>query len=324
MTSMRYLFCCTVAGMLLGAVPMSPDLLAQKADLGADMGALNVRHQTEHYAIAGTISDARLMEYGRCLEFIYREYATGFTRLASSPPSNDRSKETSTDKEGDATSSPDAKSDSHGGRFSVIIFSTPAEYDQFAARYLPEQLEHTRGVFLRTLKLLVIRDDPDSAQTYEVLFHEAFHQFANRFMPFIPTWANEGLATYYGHARPTTSGLRFDKSAHSHFQAVQEAKSAKALIPLARLMEMKQAEFYGDERVSNLDLTNRSLCYAQAYTFVSFMLSDQTGAARLRAYLKDLTDAKDSVAEQSITRRHFDAKTLDALTPHWLAYCQKQ
>ena len=66
----------------LGAWLLTPAFaFAQLGDLQSDLAKLNVRHRTEHYAIAGTASDARLAEYGRCLEYIYREYANGFSEL---------------------------------------------------------------------------------------------------------------------------------------------------------------------------------------------------------------------------------------------------
>ena len=67
--------------MVLAAAPgVTP---AQTGDLKTDLGGLNIRHRTEHYAIAGTVTDDRLVEYGRCLEYIYKEYATGFTGSVS-------------------------------------------------------------------------------------------------------------------------------------------------------------------------------------------------------------------------------------------------
>jgi hypothetical protein len=311
------------AGVLFIAAASQTNVSAQKANLHADIDNLIVRHKTEHYALAGTISDARLLDYGRCLEYIYQEYARGFAKLTSNDGRKFHAEDASqtNEEKKDGQSSP--VSGNFGDRFPVIIFANRDEYELFGAKYFPATLEHTRGVFLRSLKLLVIRDDSDSSQTYEALFHEAFHQFAHRFTPFIPTWANEGLATYYGHARPTTSGLRFDKPASSHFKVVQEARVAKALIPLEELMVMNQARFYEREKIANLDLTHKTLCYAQAYTLVTYILSDPAGVSRMRSYLKELAEATTRSEANSISRRYFDAQMLEAVTPQWLTYCQK-
>ena len=42
---------------------------------------LNVRHQTKHYRLAGTVSDARFREYGQALEYVHAEYTRGFRSL---------------------------------------------------------------------------------------------------------------------------------------------------------------------------------------------------------------------------------------------------
>ena len=186
-----------LAGFLFGAASQT-DVSAQQPNLHADIASLIVRHQTEHYAIAGTINDARMLDYGRCLEYIYQEYARGFADLTSNGGPKFHSEDAGETKEDKKDNQPSPLAGNIGDRFPVIIFAEGEEYELFGAKYFPSTLEHTRGVFLRSLKLLVIRDDSDSSQTYEVLFHEAFHQFAARFTPFIPTWANEGLATYYG------------------------------------------------------------------------------------------------------------------------------
>src|SRR5262245_54328641 len=66
--------------VLVAIVPAS----AQTGDLASDVTKLNIRQKTDHYALAGTASDARLKEYGRVLEYIYKEYAKGFSELLSS------------------------------------------------------------------------------------------------------------------------------------------------------------------------------------------------------------------------------------------------
>ena len=53
----------------------------QDRDLFSDLENLNVRHTTAHYALAGTVSDAKLRDNGKALELAYREYATGFGEL---------------------------------------------------------------------------------------------------------------------------------------------------------------------------------------------------------------------------------------------------
>jgi len=307
---------------------------AERADLRNDLTKLNVRQRTEHYALAGTVSDVRLAEYGRCLEYIYKEYAKGFSdllatalpaksgespRAGEEPPVHlGAPKVTPQAKQAEVTSLSEEES-----LFPVIVYAKDDEYLEFSHKYFAGDLEHTRGAFVPTLKLLIVRDDPNSNETYETLFHEAFHQFAHEYIPMLPTWLNEGLATYYGTARPMKSGLAFDRPAPTFFQIVRDAKAATLLVPLRDLMSMSQAEFYQRSEVGKLSMTHQALCYSQAYTLVAYILNDQAGVAHLRRFLKDLADAKTSSDVQKITDRHFDKKLLDAMAIEWLASCQR-
>ncbi len=307
--------------VLAACVPARAGAPGQRADLRSDLAKLNVRQRTEHYALAGTVSEARLTEYGRCLEYIYKEYAKGFSDLlapAQPPVRLGASKEITQANPSEVTS----LSEKDIG-FPVIVYAKDDEYLEFSQKYFAGDLEHTRGAFVPALKLLIVRDDPNSSETFETLFHEAFHQFADEYIPMLPTWLNEGLATYYGIARPTESGLAFDRPASMYFRIVRNAKEAKLLFPLRDLMLMSHADFYESREVDNLSMTHRTLCYGQAYTLVAYILNDQAGAMHLRRFLKDLADAKSANDVQKTTDRHFDKKLLDAMSAEWLAFCQK-
>lgn len=313
---LRTAICMTVVTACVSARAGAPAL---REDLRSDLAKLNVRQRTEHYALAGTVSDARLAEYGRCLEYIYKEYAKGFSDLLASAQQEKSGDSLRVGKEpADVTSLSDEDS-----RFPVIVYAKDDEYLEFSQKYFAGDLEHTRGAFVPALKLLIVRDDPNSSETFETLFHEAFHQFAHEYVPMLPTWLNEGLATYYGVARPTGSGLVFDRPASRYFRIVRGAKEAKLLVPLRDLMLMSRAEFYEQSEVGKLSITHRTLCYGQAYTLVAYILNDQAGATHLRQFLKDLADAKTSNDVQEITDRHFDKKLLEAMAADWLSFCQK-
>ena len=53
-----------IVGILANSAP------AQKRDLESDLSNLNERHKTAHYVLAGTVSDAKLKDYGQALEFV--------------------------------------------------------------------------------------------------------------------------------------------------------------------------------------------------------------------------------------------------------------
>ena len=228
-------------GLLLAVAPGGAE--AQTGDLKTDLGDLNIRHRTKHYALAGTVTEDRLVEYGRCLEYIHEEYATGFAELLGRPSDQPRaSKKDPADRQHPRKSGRSVNGERHkqalpvDGAFKVVILATDADYREFGEAYFDGRAEHTRGLFVPSAELLLIRDEPASHQTYEVLFHEAFHQFAQRYVRIMPIWLNEGLATYYGTARPTKTGLVFDRPRSAYFGVIKNARAVGKLIPLDELM----------------------------------------------------------------------------------------
>lgn len=282
---------------------------AQDRNLFQDLADLNVRLKTPHYGLAGSIDDVRLAEYGRCLEFVYGQYAEGFAELLE--PSAARRRSTLAD-------APDSDD-----RFRVVILATEAQYNEFAAAYFGNRVEHTRGLFVPSAGLLVVRDDPDSAETYEVLFHEAFHQFVQRHVPLAPPWVNEGLATHYGTARPTPQGLALGRRRSDLITVVRRAAEARRLVPFEEVLLADAVEFYNKEEVPGLPCERVALNYAEAYTLVAYMLSDPGGQAHLQAYLRELAQARGADEVASITRRHFTPELLERLVEPWLAFVNR-
>ncbi len=272
-------------------------------DLRSDLKNLNVRYTTEHYALAGTAADAKLQHYGEALEYVYREYATGFSELLEKQ---------------DAGSDKDAVA-----RFNVVVLATADEYTEFTEAYFQGGMEHTTGIFVASVNLLIIRDTGDREDTYGTLFHEAFHQFAHRYVRAIPIWLNEGVATYYGTARPGPNGLVFNRPESAFFALVRNAASGSKLVPLRELMESSQAAFYNQAPVAGLRCSHKMLCYAQSYTLASYLINDGDGREHLRTYLRKLSAVTTSAAARQVTREMFTDKLLSAMVTPWLAHVSR-
>lgn len=272
----------------------------QDRDLHSDLEDLNVRHTTAHYALAGTVSDDKLRDYGKALELAYREYANGFGELLDRQEKN--------------------RAGGEGERFRVVILAKSAEYEEFTRAYFGEGAEHSTGQFVAVAMLLIIRDSEDRKLTYGTLFHEAFHQFARRYIPAMPIWLNEGLATYYGSARPVRGGLVFDRGQSGFFRLVQDATRKGQLVPLRELMASTQAAFYEQSPVDGLTANRKTLCYAQSYTLASYMINDNAGRDFLRTYMRALSEVDTTEDAQRVTREVFTDKLLDAMTTPWLAH----
>lgn len=270
-------------------------------DLRSDLQSLNVRITTEHYELAGTVSDEKLDRYGQALEFIHREYAHGFSELIQKPTLRD-SKENAEKP------------------FKVVILATAAEYEEFTQAYFSAHAEHTSGLFVSSVDLLIIRDGRKFEHTTGTLFHEAFHQFASRYVSAIPTWLNEGMAAYYGTARATGGGLVFDKPRADQAAIVRNVAKNKKLVPLRRLLDFSPVAFYDQSPVPGLTITHRTLCYAQSYTLISYLINDRDGREHLRAFVRKLSGATSDDDVRHITHDMFPDKLLDAMVVSWLAH----
>ncbi len=304
---------------------------------------LNVRLKTKHYALGGTVSEARLREYGRLLEFIYSEYEKGFEVLLNESDSKS-STSTKTNRAGSSEKpeAPKAKGTARkpnsdkptdkvnpredeseiGERFPVAIFLNTREYQTQTRQHLGHNAEHTIGMFIPATRMLLIADQGNTRDTQEVLFHEAFHQFLDKYVADPPMWLNEGLAMHYGSAMPAGKGISFTNIPTDRWKLAREAIEDKKAIPLFDVVNATRDRFYDKTpiRIDEFDnVTRSSLYYSQAYTLVHMLLNDPEGKKRLQNYLRDLArDQGGQTAE--ITTRYFDEKTCTSLSPHWVKY----
>jgi len=329
-------------GLLIASISLALalPLYGQRGDLGKRLKELNVRHTTAHYVLAGTVTDARLREYGQALEWIHGEYARGFAGLltegpgSSSAPVGSRppaegTKPAGSSREGGATDGPSGSSGGLSitegdkqGRFRVIVLAARHQYDQFAKAFLDQSAEHTNGMYLHAHQLLLVLDQGNPDDTYETLFHEAFHQFLRRYVSNPPMWLNEGLATHFGSARPARDGVVFSRPPTARWKLVRELIEDRKAIPLADVIHADRRQFYDRTpiRLADLDgVTRKHACYAEAYTLVHMLLNKPQARQRLHDYIRDLA-ADESGDAKAITEKHFDRKTCDSLASHWVEY----
>ena len=345
----------SLVSTLLLICGLQPLAIGQDGQRG---NGVNVRLRTEHYAIGGTVSEARLREYGRLLEFIYVEYEKGFATLLNSgdvttagksggraaqrsPGKNSKSngtadkpvtrkKSNNRDQGADkkptgpaaGKDKPESDDQSDDALFPVAIFSSTKEYQTQTRQYLGHNAEHTIGMFIPATRMLLIADQGNTRETQEVLFHEAFHQFLNEHLADAPVWLNEGLATHYGSAVPAGKGIAFTNVPTIRWKLAREAIEGKKAISISDVVNASYERFYDKTpiKIDDFDNVTRStLYYAQAYTLVHMLLHDAEGKKRLQNYIRDLArDREGRTAE--ITERYFDEKTCTALGPHWIKH----
>lgn len=311
--------------------PKQPEIVTKIEDL-------KIRHRTEHYALAGTIEQKKLEEYGRALEFIHKEYVKGFDKLLKEEKkeSETKTKPTArkppvskptpgkTKKEDPAVEDND-KDDKD--RFRVLFFRNSKEYQSFGKAYLGGSTEHSDGMFVPALKSLLITEHKEAEETYSLLFHEAFHQFVDKHIPNPPTWLNEGLATYYGAAKPTPRGLDWSNPPRNYWWLCRQAIQFNAHIPVFDVTRASRAQFY-DTAVIKLpgtsdSLIRRQLFYGEAYTLIHVLVKDRGGLVKLQNYIRDLVH-DDGKNTKDITNKHFDAKACQQLEKAWIQFVKNR
>jgi hypothetical protein len=313
-----------------------PACLGQRSDLAEKLKELNVRLETDHYVLAGTVTDSRLELYGQALEYIHREYRKGFSevlknqekedRAAGKSKSRDRSRQSGRRSSRRAERAADEEprtmdQEDEQGRFPVIVFNNRQEYDAFGREFLGGA-EHSIGLYVPACKLLLIQDQGNFEDTTEVLFHEAFHQFMHRYVKNPPVWLDEGLAVHYGCARATSGGLTFRQPPAIRWQLTRKLIQKGQALPLWDVVSADRRQFYSGlpVNVSRFEnVTVSSLYYAQAYTLVHTLLSDQSGRERLRNYLRDLA-ADDGTQTDRITREYFGPDVCEHMTSFWMEH----
>jgi hypothetical protein len=317
-----------ITSMLVLAMGALPSVgFAQQGRLKAKLEGLNVRVRTEHYELAGTVSDRVLQEYGQMLEAIYGEYAAGYSELVGPPPAPKPKPRPRRGKQAHTQPAPPPANAPETARpFRVLVFGTELEYREFGAEFLAVGSEHTTGQFIASVGALLIADQGNPDSTRPILFHEAFHQFMHRYIKDPPVWLNEGLATYYGSAEVGPGGLRIGQSSAGRWKLVRKLIEKGQALPLWDVVQAGRKEFYDRTPVKLSGyghLARRHLYYAEAFTLIHTLLADATGRERLRNYVRDLAhDAGRNTAR--ITEEYFGPAVCEHMTPYWIAHVQSR
>ncbi len=314
--------------------PTQPDIMTKIEDL-------RIRHRTEHYALAGTIEQKKFEEYGRALEFIHKEYVKGFDKLlkeekkesetksrskpSARKPSAGKAKPGKMKKDDPADEKDDEEADKD--RFRVIFFRNNKEYQSFGQAYLSGSTEHTDGMFVPALKSLLITEHKEVEETYSLLFHEAFHQFVSKHIPNPPMWLNEGLATYYGAAKPTARGLDWSNPPKNYWWLCRQAIQFNAHIPVLEVTRASREQFYDATVVKMPGMSDRlirsQLFYGESYTLIHVLVKDRGGLVKLQNYIRDLAH-DDGKNTKRITDKHFDAKACQQLEHAWINFVKSR
>ncbi len=151
----------------------------------------------------------------------------------------------------------------------IRVFAQKNDYHT----YVGDEMEWSVGFFSSTKRELVVladsKDESNKARREEmrkITFHEGFHQYLFLVTPpkvSVPTWFNEGHATYFetfrirsGKAKPALS---------YRLEIARKARARRSAKGLAELMASSRESFYDD---------NRNSAYAVAWLLVHWLRTE--------------------------------------------------
>lgn len=181
-------------------------------------------------------------------------------------------------------------------RMNLLLFKDRPSYVSKLAEYdVPAQ--GTGGIFFvrsGMSGLATWAGGNNRARMYQVLQHEGFHQFA--YMSIgrqLPTWANEGLAEYFGDAMLIDGRFEMGQVSKRRVDKVKKALEAGSAFGFEELLNMTGDEWIG--RVNRGD-ARTGLMYDQSWSIVHFLVHANNGRFErpFMAYLQQISKGRSS------------------------------
>jgi hypothetical protein len=170
-------------------------------------------------------------------------------------------------------------------RLPFYLFKTSAEY------YAAGGMKGSAGVFSYSGsggKLMAIAGQKSSLQTWHVVQHEGFHQFAHMAIRGnMPTWLNEGLAEYFGEAIWTGDGFVTGAVPPWRFTRLKEEINAGQLKSFQSITHLTPQAWADQLNIQNYD---------QAWSMVHFFVhaDDQKYQPGLSECIREMSNGVDS------------------------------
>ncbi len=205
----------------------------------------------------------------------------------------------------------------------LYLLRTENEYQRFMATQ-DINATNTGGMFFFSPKsqgLATWAQGRSRSQTFQVLQHEGFHQFAfNHLGQDLPTWINEGLAQYFEDAIIVGDKMTIGLANARRVEQVKHALDSHNAIEFAHLVG-----FTADEWAGTLhgDPNRAALMYAQSWSIVFFLIhgeNDRYQPAFAR-YLHKVSAGRD---HQTAFYEAFGTDSLRPLAKHWDQFASQQ
>ncbi|QNN22303.1 DUF1570 domain-containing protein [Planctomycetales bacterium ZRK34] len=140
---------------------------------------------------------------------------------------------------------------------------------------------------------------------FHTLRHEGFHQFADqRIGRRLPTWANEGIAEYFGEAVVVGKRLDTGRVSPQKLRPVVQFIEAGHALPFELLMEMSNQEW-----IERVNTGTASIQYDQAWSVVNFLVQgDRRYRAAFNQYLQNIArgDAPHTAMSKAFHTNNYD------------------
>jgi len=150
------------------------------------------------------------------------------------------------------------------------------------------------------------------------VYHEAFHQYLQHHVgreTEIPTWFNEGMASYYEGMQRRKGDKKLDHKLidKRKLRMIKDKVLTRAAVPLQDLVNRSYEEFHDKE-----DRQRETLHYSQSFALIYFFM-DGMGGKPIVQFTAELKKTKDVEAayEKLFGKQR---KNLKAVEKKWLAY----
>lgn len=193
----------------------------------------------------------------------------------------------------------------------IRLFATYDEYEEYYNRGGGGLGGTPLAYFSRSLNSIVMYSDEEDVALRAVVFHEASHQYLNRYTYDAPKWINEGLAEYFEGWKVPEEGAAIRRAHLYDVALVQQALKSGEYLDPRKLVEMSRSDF--NDFAKNNDNLHGYLHYATAWSLVYYCLGVNGGGDKdsLLQYLNDLRSKGPSAK--------FEVDDWSAFTARWKA-----
>lgn len=166
------------------------------------------------------------------------------------------------------------------------------------------------GLSTSQLMVLISERPGQEEDTWHVMQHEGFHQFAMSFLPRLPAWVNEGLADYYATSRFVGEGFIYGRIPEHRRELLVRTIKANEHKPFIKFTTFTRQQWIADLSPRN---------YLQAWAMVYFLIDGEQGKYHkpFKDYMASLGRGMDS---QIAWNQSFGRETMKTLEDAWKKY----